>query len=165
MRLLWAVDHGLQRASKRMLRGIGVTGPQRLALRLIGHFPSISAGELATMLHVHPSTLTGVLARLLEQQLIVRKVDARDARRSVLHLSAPGMRVDALRAGTVEAAVSAILRRSSAADRQCVAGVLRQLAEALTRSADGTPEHRDRPRPQGTIPVSPRAPRRRIPRT
>jgi MarR family transcriptional regulator, organic hydroperoxide resistance regulator len=36
MQLLWAVDHGLQRASKGMLRRLGVTGPQRLALRLIG---------------------------------------------------------------------------------------------------------------------------------
>ena len=29
MRLLWAVEHGLQTTSKRMARRIGVTGPQR----------------------------------------------------------------------------------------------------------------------------------------
>jgi MarR family transcriptional regulator, organic hydroperoxide resistance regulator len=165
MRLLWAVDHGLQRTSKRMLRGIGVTGPQRLALRLIGQFPSISAGDLATLLHVHPSTLTGILTRLLEQQLIVRAVDTRDARRSVLRLSARGTRLDALRAGTVEAAVSAVLRRASAFDRRCVAGLLRQLAEALTPSVGGAPGYPDRPRSQGTSPVSPRAPRRKTART
>ena len=92
MQLLWAVDHGLQRTSKGMLRRLGVTGPQPLALRLIGQFPSISAGDLAALLHVHPSTLTGILARLLEQRLILRAVDTRDARRSVLRLSRRGMR-------------------------------------------------------------------------
>jgi MarR family transcriptional regulator, organic hydroperoxide resistance regulator len=161
MQLLWAVDHGLQRTSKGMLRRLGVTGPQRLALRLIGQFPSISAGDLAALLHVHPSTLTGILARLLEQRLILRAVDTRDARRSVLRLSRRGMRVDAVRAGTVEAAVSAVLRRASVADQRCVTAVLRQLAEALTSSSDRAPGHGGRPRRSVPRGVSSPAPRRR----
>jgi MarR family transcriptional regulator, organic hydroperoxide resistance regulator len=162
MRLLWAVDHGLQRTSKRMLRGLGVTGPQRFALRLIGQFPSISAGDLATLLHVHPSTLTGILARLLDQKLILRTADKRDARRSIVHLSTRGMRVDAVRAGTVEAAVSAVLRRASASDQQCAAGVLRQLAEALVSNADDSPDYDDwRPRPETASPPPPTARNRR----
>lgn len=142
MRLLWALDHDLQRTSKRMLRGLGVTGPQRLALRLIGQFPGISAGELAELLHIHPSTLTGVLARLLDQRLIVRNADAQDARRSVLRLSRSGMRLDAVRNGTVEAGVTEVLSRTSAADRRCVARVLRQLSEALAVDA-GAPSAAD----------------------
>jgi hypothetical protein len=58
MQLLWAVVHGLERISKRMAGDIGVTGPQRLVLRVVGLFPGMSAGDLATVLHVHPSTLT-----------------------------------------------------------------------------------------------------------
>jgi DNA-binding MarR family transcriptional regulator len=155
MQLLWAVDHGLQRASKGMLRRLGVTGPQRLALRLIGQFPSISAGDLAALLHVHPSTLTGILARLLEQQLILRAVDTRDARRSVLRLSRRGMRVDA---------VSAVLRRASVADQRCVTAVLRQLAEALTSSSDRAPGQDGRPRRSVPGAVSSPAPQRRTSR-
>ena len=34
MQLLWAVVHGLERLSKRMTGDIGVTGPQRLVLRV-----------------------------------------------------------------------------------------------------------------------------------
>ena len=49
---------------KRMEQRSGVTGPQRLVLRVVGLFPGISAGALARLLHVHPSTLTGVLHRL-----------------------------------------------------------------------------------------------------
>jgi DNA-binding MarR family transcriptional regulator len=66
MQLLWAVVHELEITSKRMTGEIGVTGPQRLVLRVVGLFPGLSAGELATILHLHPSTLTGVLQRLVQ---------------------------------------------------------------------------------------------------
>ena len=138
MRQLWALDHDLQRTSKRMLRSLGVTGPQRLTLRLIGEFPGISPGEIATLLHVHPSTLTGVLARLLERQLIIRDTHSEDAMRSVLRLSRRGARVDAIRTGTVEEAVDAVLRQTSRADQRCVVRVLRHLTEALSSSNGDT---------------------------
>ena len=47
LRLMWAVDHELQSVSKRMLAELGQTGPQRLAIRLIGLNPGLAAGELA----------------------------------------------------------------------------------------------------------------------
>lgn len=161
MRLLWALDHDLQRTSKRMLRTLGVTGPQRLAIRLLGECPGISPGALAALLHVHPSTLTGILARLLDERLIVRTVDAGDARRSVLRLSAQGRRVDAVREGTVEAAVGGVLRRSSASDRRCVARVLRQLSTALAAygeagASDGRPAPARAPGPGGRASRPPR---------
>ena len=81
--------------------------------------------------------------------------------RSILHLSKRGMRVDAVRAGTVEAAVSAVLRRASASDQQCAAGVLRQLAEALTSNVDDAPDHDHWPRRRETPSASPHVPRRR----
>jgi hypothetical protein len=58
MRLLWSVDHGLQSLSKRMDARLGVTGPQRLVIRIVGRFPGISPGEIADILKVHKSTLT-----------------------------------------------------------------------------------------------------------
>lgn len=64
MQLLWAVTHGLESTSKRMHAQLGVTGPQRLVLRIVGHHGRISAGALADVLHIHPSSLTGMLQRL-----------------------------------------------------------------------------------------------------
>ena len=78
MQLLWAVVHGLETTSKRMAGDLGVTGPQRLALRVVGLFPGVSAGDLAAILHVHPSTLTGVLQRLVAQRWLLRVDDPRD---------------------------------------------------------------------------------------
>jgi len=54
----WAIDHGLQLTSRRMSVALGVTGLQRLVIRLVGKFPGISAGQVATILHLDPSTVT-----------------------------------------------------------------------------------------------------------
>src|ERR687890_2367311 len=83
MQLLWAVVHGLEKTSKKMNEAIGVTGPQRLVLRVVGLFPGLSAGDLAAILHVHPSTLTGVLQRLVAQRWLKRVGDCQDRRRAV----------------------------------------------------------------------------------
>jgi DNA-binding MarR family transcriptional regulator len=131
MQLLWAVVHGLEKASKRMAGEIGVTGPQRLALRVVGLFPGVSAGDLAAILHVHPSTLTGVLQRLTAQRLLRRVEDPRDRRRAVLRLTARGARVNAASRGTVEAAVATALKDVSARDRTATRRVLRLLANRL----------------------------------
>src|SRR5215471_17366676 len=86
MRLLWTIEHGLQRMSKRMEREIGITGPQRLVLRVVGQFPEISAGELARIVRLHPSTITGILQRLVTRGLLERKADPGDTRRARLRL-------------------------------------------------------------------------------
>ncbi len=110
MRALWALDHALQSASKRMESRRGVTAPQRLVVRIVGRFPAISAGEVAGILHLHPSTLTGVLKRLEDRGLLARRPDPADGRRALLQLTPRGRKVDRLRDGTVEAAVRRALR-------------------------------------------------------
>jgi len=131
MRLLWAVAHGLERTSKRMVGELGVTGPQRLALRVVGLFPDVSAGEVAAILHVHPSTLTGILRRLVDQRLLRRVDDPRDRRRAMLRLTARGARVNAARGGTVEGAVARTLARATRSDRAAAQRLLRRLARDL----------------------------------
>jgi DNA-binding MarR family transcriptional regulator len=111
MRLLWAVDHSLQSASKRMEATYGVTGPQRLVVRIVGRFPGIAAGRVAEILHVHPSTLTGILKRLEARGIILRRSDPRDARRALFGLTNKGRKLDTLRTGTVEQAVRRVLER------------------------------------------------------
>src|SRR5438067_7585014 len=109
MRLLWAVDHSLQSASKRMEAAYGITGPQRLVVRIVGRFPGTPAGRVAQILHVHPSTLTGILKRLEARSILQRRPDPRDARRALLALTAKGRKLDNLRTGTVEQAVRRVL--------------------------------------------------------
>jgi len=135
MKLLWAVDHGLQSASKRMEASFGITGPQRLVVRIVGRFPGISAGALAEVLHVHPSTLTGVLRRLEARGVLQRRVDPKDGRRALFGLTMRGKKLDTLRTGLVEQAVKRALARlpgEIAASQRMLAA----LASELDRSSD-----------------------------
>ncbi|MFO0740296.1 MAG: MarR family transcriptional regulator [Labilithrix sp.] len=134
MRLLWALDHGLQRRSKRMEVELGVTGMQRIIIRLIGRYPNVAAGRLAELVHVHPSTLTGVLKRLVDRGFVKRERDASDARISRFTLLAPGENIDATQAGTVEAAVRRALARIPAESIDSARSVLATVAEELARS-------------------------------
>jgi DNA-binding MarR family transcriptional regulator len=128
MRVLWALDHGLQSASKRMEATAGVTGPQRLVVRIVGRFPGISPGEVSDILHLHPSTLTGILKRLEDRTLVLREPDPADGRRARLKLSARGKQVDDVKAGTIESAVRRALGKIG--DRDL--GVTRDVLERLT---------------------------------
>jgi DNA-binding MarR family transcriptional regulator len=148
MQLLWAVVHGLETTSKRMTNAIGVTGPQRLVLRVVGLFPGLSAGELASILHLHPSTLTGVLQRLVQQQMVLRVDHPRDRRRAVLRLTARGTRANRVQAGTVESAIAEALEGVSDRDRISAIRVLTRLAGHLAPSAPREPYAFQRP-PRG----------------
>ncbi len=135
MRLLWAVEHGLTRVSRRMERTVGVTGPQRMVVRLVGHHPGISAGDLARTLHVHPSTLTEVLRRLTERGVLERTQDPADARRALFRLTRRGLELDALRRGTGESRVRVALSSLSDEDLAAAGRVLARLAQALSDDA------------------------------
>lgn len=131
MRALWVVVHALQKTSKRMNIRLGVTGPQRLVIRVVGLAPGISAGGLARVLHLHPSTVTGVLKRLEAQRLVSRLPHPTDGRRAVLRLTPSGQRLNVSADGTVEAAVRATVARVSAHDQAAVRMALELLAEHL----------------------------------
>jgi MarR family transcriptional regulator, organic hydroperoxide resistance regulator len=142
MRLIWALDHGLQSLSKRMQVSLGLTGPQRVALRVLGRRPGISAGALATVLRVHPSTLTGVLHRLEEKKLVRRTRDPGDRRRTLLELTPRGRKLDVYSPGTVEAVVARVLGGIPEARLRPAADLLAVVAAALLEeSAPGRRRH------------------------
>jgi DNA-binding MarR family transcriptional regulator len=136
LRMLWAVDHGMNRISKRMEAEFGVTGPQRLAIRIIGRFPWITAGSLAGVLHVHPSTLTGILRRLELRGLLERRMDSNDARRALLGLTLQGKRCDARKLGTMEAIIEQVLSQCTREQIEATSVVLARIASALQAVSD-----------------------------
>lgn len=111
LRLLWAIDHALQKHSRRMTRELGVTGVQRLAIRVLGRYPDLTLGQLAGLLHLHPSTVTGIVKRLQRGGFVLRRLDPSDRRRSRLALTAKGRAIDARRGRTVEAELEAALQK------------------------------------------------------
>lgn len=133
MQRMWDFVHALDVRSKRMMTRLGVTGPQRLVIRLVGQKPGQTASEIASMLGKHPSTLTGVLARLEGRGLILRESDPEDRRRARFKLTASGKKIDAHRKGTVEAATRRALGRVSPEDIEKTLGLVGMLVEELER--------------------------------
>ena len=133
MQRMWELVHALAVRSKRMRRTLGITGPQRLVIRVVGQTPNATAKQISDMLGLHPSTLTGVLARLERQHMLERKVDRADRRRVRFRLTPAGRKVDRDRKGTVEAAVR---RAMAKADPQMIGqteALLGLLVDELSR--------------------------------
>lgn len=133
MQRMWDFVHALDVRSKRMMSTIGVTGPQRLVIRLVGQKPGQTASDIASMLGKHPSTLTGVLARLEQRDLITREIDPEDRRRARFTLTTAGKRIDRERRGTVEAATRRALGRVPDEDVRKTLDLVAKLVEELER--------------------------------
>ena len=134
LQTVWKLEHALERASKRMEDEIGISGPQRFALRMIGQRPAITAGELASVLHLHPSTVTGIVQRLETRKLVKRTTNENDGRVAHLHLTAAGAKVNAPAAkGTIERAARTTLGRVSDAQRKAAAALMAEFTEELMK--------------------------------
>lgn len=129
--VLWSVEHGLQRMSKRMHASLGITGPQRLVLRIVSERPGLSPGELARVVHLHPSTITGILQRLAKKRLLRRERDRGDTRRIRLYARAAAQGFVTTSTGTVESAVTRALVRVPAHRVRQAREVLSTIAAAL----------------------------------
>lgn len=133
MRLLWRIEHGLQSRSKQMEATLGITGPQRLVLRIVDRFPGLSAAPLARIVRLHPSTITGIVQRLVHKGLLARTADRADRRRMRLRVR-PGAKPFTRRTPTtIEVAVARALARVPAAHVRQARTVLTAIADALER--------------------------------
>jgi DNA-binding MarR family transcriptional regulator len=136
MQRLWDLAHAMDVRSKHMAKTLGVTSPQRLVIRVVGQAPGMTARDIAATLNIHPSTLTGVLARLEKQGMLVRTIDPVDRRRAHFQLTPAGLRIDRERRGTVEAAVRRALGRANAPTIERTEAMLALLVTELARDDD-----------------------------
>lgn len=90
--LLRRLFRGVHRYSKAMLRRTGFSSPQVWALTLIGSDPGVSLRTLSERMFAHPSTVSGVVDRLVERGVVDRSADPRDRRSVCLTLTARGRR-------------------------------------------------------------------------
>jgi DNA-binding MarR family transcriptional regulator len=134
LRLLWSIEHHLQSTSKLMESRLGITGPQRLVLKVVEQFPGISAKEVAHVVRLHPSTITGILQRLTRKGLILRAADPVDTRRVRLRIQPAARRFTQRSKGTVESAVEHVLKRMPADRVRAARSVLTAIASALEKA-------------------------------
>jgi DNA-binding MarR family transcriptional regulator len=128
LRRLWRLNRALALVSSRTARELGITAQQRMIIRCVGRFPSMTAGQLATELHLDRGTVSAAVARLERRGLVRRARDPKDRRRVALGLTAAGRALDHPRGDTLESVVAGLVATSEPA---AIAGA-QEFLDALT---------------------------------
>lgn len=76
--------------SRQTLRDFGVSGPQIWALRMLASGRALRMSDLARRMHLHTSTVTGIIHRLEAKKLVSRERSRTDGRAFELRLTAKG---------------------------------------------------------------------------
>lgn len=135
LREWWALDHAFERASRGMVARLGITGSQRIALRVIGRYPGIGPGDLARVLHLDPGTISATVRRLENAGILKRRQTGRDRRRVALGLTPKGHSLDGEDERTIEGALARVVARFPAEEVAVVRSFLAAFVEELERSA------------------------------
>jgi DNA-binding MarR family transcriptional regulator len=128
---VWGLYRELHAASGRMLENFGVSGPQRLVLRVIEVTPGITAGQLADAVDLHRSTVSTLIKRLETLGLVTRRHDRADRRLVYLELTPTGRRLNARAVVTIEATLRTLIEERGVAWRKRTHETLRQLSTAI----------------------------------
>lgn len=92
----------LRESARRAERDMGISGAQLFVLEKLAEAPSQSINELAVRTHTHQSSVSTVVARLVEHGLVARERSAGDARRLELVLTGRGRRMTARSPGAAQ---------------------------------------------------------------
>jgi MarR family transcriptional regulator, organic hydroperoxide resistance regulator len=117
--------------SRQALRDFGVSGPQIWALRTIGEAGILSMGDLAQHMHLHMSTVTGIIDRLETSKLVTRDRSTEDARVMELRLTPKGRGILAKAPEPPRSKAARGLQKLGPKQLKQVHSALRLVAEAM----------------------------------
>jgi DNA-binding MarR family transcriptional regulator len=90
VRDLRSIIQAFEDYSRNIEKKFGLTGPQLWALWELGRSGPLALKDLATRMHLDPSTVVGIVDRLALKGLVVRHPDTADRRRISLVLTPQG---------------------------------------------------------------------------
>lgn len=76
--------------SKRLVTQYNITAPQLVTLYTIEEEGSISLAALSKLVHLSPSTLVGIIDRLVQKEWVERERDGNDRRKVFISLTKKG---------------------------------------------------------------------------
>jgi DNA-binding MarR family transcriptional regulator len=129
--------------SRKTLREFGVSGPQIWALRTISEADVVNMGDLAQRMHLHMSTITGIIDRLEIAKLVTRERSSSDARVMELRLTPKGRSILAKAPEPPRSKAARGLQRLSAKDLKRVRSALLLVAKAMDVSLAPPPAERE----------------------
>jgi len=79
--------------SKKLIKQIGLTGPQLLILQEVARRKEVTAGEIAKAISLSQATVTGILERMEKRELLTRTRNENDKRRIMIRLTKTGKKI------------------------------------------------------------------------
>jgi len=79
--------------SKKLVKRVGLTGPQLVILQEISNLGEVTAGEIARAVSLSQATVTGILERMEKRGLLARQRSASDKRRIMVRITESGKTV------------------------------------------------------------------------
>jgi DNA-binding MarR family transcriptional regulator len=123
----WTVARRLRETSREILAPWDITPSHLRALRALGHHGALHMSALSDRLRIAPRSVTEVVDALEDRGLVARRPDPADRRATLVELTKHGDEV----LGAIRAARGLEAERAfdqlSAADREHLARILRQL--------------------------------------
>ena len=143
------IVHALRASSRRAEQDVGLSGAQLFVLQRLADAPALSVNDLAARTHTHQSSVSTVVAKLVEKGLVRRMPAADDARRVELSLAPRARRLIDRGPDVAQARLVHGVERLTPVRRRQLASTLAELAQAM--DAGATPprmffEDRARPR-------------------
>ncbi|MFL6278758.1 MAG: MarR family winged helix-turn-helix transcriptional regulator [Vicinamibacterales bacterium] len=132
------IVQNLRESSRWAEKRVGMTGAQLFVLQKLEEAPAQSLNDLADRTHTHQSTVSAIVARLVERGLVTRAQSPRDGRTIELGLSPRGRRLVARAPDLAQDRLIRGIRLLPAARRRALASTLTTLAGVMN-SADGQP--------------------------
>lgn len=115
------------------LRDVKLTAPQYFALAALSAQPGLSGAALARRCFVTPQTMTGIIANLATAGLITRAPDPEHGRIIQTRLTTKGAALLAQARILVERIETSMVRDLDRAEREALADLLLQCADALAQ--------------------------------
>ena len=125
------IVQALHESSRWAEKHLGLTGAQLFVLQKLAESPAVSLNQLAARTHTHQSSVSTVVARLVERGLVVRGTDQRDARRVELRLSPDGRRLIRRAPNLPQQRLIHGIERLAASRRRVLAASLDALTSAM----------------------------------
>jgi DNA-binding MarR family transcriptional regulator len=121
----------LRLSSTELDRSVGLSVAQLFVLEQLSDGQPRSIRELAELTLTDPSSVSVVVARLVERKLIARRVDREDARRARLSITAAGRAVLGKAPEPVQARLLSSMKKLPARRLRDLAATLAALAQAV----------------------------------
>ena len=132
------IVQSLRESSRWAEKHVGMSGAQLFVLQKLEEAPAQSLNALAARTHTHQSSVSTIVARLVERGLVTRTRSSQDGRTIELDLSGRGRRLAARAPDAAQERLIRAVRQLPSARRRALASTLSALGQAMD-SADRQP--------------------------